>query len=1234
MLIRNFSLNQVELCDPVLENAVRKEQEYLRSIDTDRLLAGFMETAGIEWPATCYPGGWEDAEIAGHTLGHYLTALSQLYKATGAKDIEERLNYILQKLAECQTESGYLFASKEELFDRVEREEPAWVPWYTMHKIMAGLISAYRLANRPQALDIAVRLGVWVYDRATGWTEEIRNRVLAVEYGGMNDCLYELYKETGRQEFAEAASRFDEDELFQQMVDGKDVLSGKHANTTIPKFLGALNRYIALGESEHFYLTAARSFFDMVTGNHSYVTGGNSEWEHFRMPGTQGKERTRCNCETCNTHNMLKLAEGLYQVTGEKRYMDYYERTLLNAVLGSQNPETGMTMYFQPMAAGYFKVYSSPYEHFWCCTGTGMENFTKLNSSIYHKEENKLYVNLYLGSVLRDEANKLTLTQKTDLAHFDYVQFLAEFDEPKQMTFAFRVPEWTNQRFELKVNGEPADYSVSKGYILLEGVWQKSQQISLQFFPEVTMECLPDAPYSAAAVYGPFVLAAGLGNSDMTTETTGVNVTVPTKNIPVRERILVKNTGVKEWFAECRKNFVKKEGEVAFFLFGTDADGELLFTPYYKHYNDRYGLYFDYVAEAGLSAGELSEYNKKQLDAAVLEANVKMIAEAALYQEPEDERKLREKAIKKEKKEEKKQEKQTARRRNTAKLVLVHVAGALVVLFLLYVLAGPLGRVKDGVDRVLCKTMPGVAKLLGRQDAVEAMANGGSTTGAGQNGTVRYVEDAKAYVEGLKLPTGYEAFVAELSGKEYICVEGKGLRAYYLNEVQEPEKQYIYLESLTERAVFFWEYSFDAPESLCFTRGVHNAAGVEQYIYREDDTAEGLHLLDVKSLQEHEVLGYKTELALLADVMAYTEAGDTMLLDTVIDGVTYVFSVPQTGNRFDVADYIPYADCQLTYTLESDGIGFHSYLMAAGVYLGEVEGTLGLSGQSYRIMDLSFCAYGEEDYGDVGKELIIKGVSFEETEKQRVKVTGDLGEKLLVPVRTDVTPNTYAKDGFVKDEKGQYTYVENGQVVSIKGVDVSKYQETIDWQAVAADGVEFAMIRLGFRGMGTNGTCELDPYFKQNMEGARAAGIEVGVYFFTQATTVAEAKEEAKFVIDNLKGYDVTWPVVFDSEKISSYEKARANVLPRDVRTACAKAFLDEIKAAGYTPMLYAGTNWTIMKLDMGELEDYPFWYAYYGDDIYYPYDFEMWQYTSTGTVSGIKGKADLNISLIDYGAQ
>lgn len=1224
MVIRSFSLNKVELCEPVLENAFRKEQQYLRSIETDRLLAGFRETAGLPRKAERYPGGWENAEIAGHTLGHYMTALSQLFAATGAKDIEDRLDYILAELSVCQAENGFLFASPEELFDRLERGEPAWVPWYTMHKVLSGLLAAYQLGGRPRALELVVRLGIWVCERTAKWTDEVRDRVLLIEYGGMNDCLYELYKETGRKEFAEAAAKFDERDLFQKLAEGEDVLPNKHANTTIPKFLGALNRYFALGESEAFYLNAAKSFFDIVTENHTYVTGGNSEWEHFRTPGTLGKERTCCNCETCNTHNMLKLAEGLFFATGEKRYMDYYERTFLNAVLGSQNPETGMTMYFQPMATGYFKVYSKPFEHFWCCTGTGMENFTKLNSAIYHTGENRLYVNLYIASALHDKELDLDFVQKTDLNHFDTVTFSLSLPEEKRFTIAFRMPDWTNQRFELKVNGETVDYSVQKGYIYVDRTWRMEQQITLRFFPEIMLHPLPDATYTVAATYGPFVLAASLGQKDMTTEITGVNVTIPTKKVSVRETVLVNNVSAREWFADCKKNFVKTDGEVAFYLSGTDADGELLFTPYYKHYNNRYGIYFNYVAAAGLSESELAALSKKQeeiAEQAAREVQKQSLPEAEMLPATgttETAGKVPDKKSKK---------------KRALWIVLGHVAGVFVLAILLYVFATPVGKgfskAKGAVDAFLQKSMPGVAEVFGTSGDEQ----GGLTENGEPVTKTVYLDDPEGYVASCKFPEGYQAFVAELSGRKYICVEGMGLRAYYPNEIESGGGQYIYLETLTGKAVYFWEYSFDNPESLCFARGVHNGAGTEQYVYTENASREGLHLLDVKTLQEHRIPDYGTGLALLADVGAYTEDGDRLIMDTVIGDVPYTFSVPRAEGSFEMSDYILHADHELVYTLEPDGIRFDAYVVSAETYLGKVVGRLTLRGGSYELTSLNFYAYAEDTFGDVGGESVIYGITKEEADKERVTITGDLGEKLLVRVREDIKKNTYASEGFVKDSEGQYTYTENGQTISLKGVDVSKYQEKIDWEKVAADGVEFAIIRLGFRGMGTNGTCELDPYFKQNIEQAKKAGIDVGVYFFTQATTVEEAKEEARFVIDNLEGCDITWPVVFDTEEITSYAAARANKLSIETRTACAKAFLEEIEAAGYTPMLYANTRWSILNLDLAQLSEYDFWYAYYGDDIYYPYQFSMWQYTSSGKVDGIKGNADLNISFKDYGA-
>ena len=610
MLIHKYALNAVELTDPVLANAVRKEREYLRSIKVDRLLAGFRETAGLPAKAERYKGGWEDSEIAGHTLGHYMTAQAQLFDATRDSDARNRLMNLLLGLSECQAENGYLFAAKEEIFDRVEKGERAWVPWYTMHKLIAGLLSVYRYAKLPQALNIVGRLGEWVYNRAKSWDEDTRRRVLSVEYGGMNDCLYELYKETKLEQFKEAAEIFDETELFDDILSGKEVLAGKHANTTIPKFVGAVNRYICVGESEVKYLDAAKKFFDVVVQDHTYVTGGNSENEFFQKPRTLGAKRSNCNCETCNTYNMLKLSERLYRLTGEKKYMDYYEQAYFNAILGSQNPDTGMTTYFQPMAAGYFKTFSKAVDNFWCCTGTGMENFTKLNNNIYHLKDGEIFVNMYVGSVLHELSLNVEITQKTSFDSFDGTEFLVITMKPLHLAMNFRIPSWTMGRIGVRVNGEQAEYQTKDGYIRIERDWKAGDKVFLRFYPDIEVKRLPDQPKGAAFVYGPFVLAADLGTAEMKTETTGVNVTIPTKTVPVRDTIIINEGTVDDWFLRCRDNLVKGDG-LSFTLNGTDADEELVFTPYYRHYKERYGIYFDFVSKDNLSAAELLDIEKK-----------------------------------------------------------------------------------------------------------------------------------------------------------------------------------------------------------------------------------------------------------------------------------------------------------------------------------------------------------------------------------------------------------------------------------------------------------------------------------------------------------------------------------------------------------------------------------------------------------------------------------------------
>ena len=351
-MLHPYCPEQVKITNAYFDNALQKDVEYLKSLDTDRLLAGFYETAGLEMKKMRY-GGWENMLIGGHTLGHYLTAAAQGYVNPGvsAEDKEalfDKIKALIDGLLECQAASkgrpGFVFGavltdpSNVELqFDYVEQNKTniiteAWVPWYTMHKILDGVVNVYELTGYEPALKLGSGIGDWTYARTQTWSEETHATVLGIEYGGMNDALYELYKNTKKEEHLKAAHAFDEDRLFKAVYTGeKNVLNNHHANTTIPKFLGALNRYLTLGDEAAEYLEYVKVFWDMVVVRHTYITGGNSEWEHFGEDNVLDTERTNCNNETCNTYNMLKMSRKLFMITADKKYSDYYENTLINA---------------------------------------------------------------------------------------------------------------------------------------------------------------------------------------------------------------------------------------------------------------------------------------------------------------------------------------------------------------------------------------------------------------------------------------------------------------------------------------------------------------------------------------------------------------------------------------------------------------------------------------------------------------------------------------------------------------------------------------------------------------------------------------------------------------------------------------------------------------------------------------------------------------------------------------
>ena len=656
-----FELDQVEVTDAYYASAMNQDIAFLLKFDADRMLSGFRTTANLDTLGKQPYKGWESSLIGGHCMGHYLTACAQAYKTLSVNDqrreaLYTQITYIVDELKKCQDETGtgFIFGAKindpaasiEIQFDNVEQGKTnitsqAWVPWYTTHKIITALVDIYKLVGDEQALTVASGLGDWTYNRVSKWSDATRATVLGIEYGGMNDCLYELYKYTQKEEHAKAAHIFDEDvtirnkNLFREVLAGNtNVLNGKHANATMPKFLGALNRYRVMhgkvfeGETVDAseYLEFAKAFWDMVIEKHVYITGGASVMEHFKADNALDASRTQCNCESCCAGVMLELSRELYKITGERKYADYYETTLRNAVMGSINTKDGTVIYFVPMATGYYKIFSNPdpaNNMFLCCVGSGMEHYTKLGDSIYFYNDTSLVVNQYVASTVSWAEKNIKVVQSSDVTKSETAEFtisLLNGQSSQQMDLYLRIPDWIAGRAEIKVNGASYDAVVYNGYAAVKRTWKSGDKVTINLPMKVVAYGLPDNDTVFGFKYGPTVLAAKLGTEKMGETTwSGVDFFAPlykvvgneearlevsyggvNKQVLGTETLLIQDEEVSmnEYIEYIDEYLVKDETAdgLSFRLQGTDAeetfDGGLEFVPFNTLNDQRYGIYW------------------------------------------------------------------------------------------------------------------------------------------------------------------------------------------------------------------------------------------------------------------------------------------------------------------------------------------------------------------------------------------------------------------------------------------------------------------------------------------------------------------------------------------------------------------------------------------------------------------------------------------------------------------
>ncbi len=524
-----FPLEAVRLLPSRYLTAVESNRAYLESLEPDRLLHNYRLHAGLAPRGAIY-GGWESDSIAGHTLGHYLSALSLLHAQTGDTEAARRVAYIITELAQCQAQSpdGYLggftrrrddaFEDGKLAMEEVKRGDirsrgfdlnGAWSPLYNWHKLMAGLLDADRYCGTTDAIAVATRLGGYIDGMFAGLNDAQIQSVLLCEYGGLNESFALLYVRTQDPRWLALARKLYDRKVLQPLSEGRDELANLHANTQVPKLIGLERLYQITGESH--YHRAALNFWDLVTSRYSYVIGGNADREYFQAPLTIAKHITEQTCESCNTYNMLRLTRQLYAIDPQARYFDYYERAHFNHIMAQHHPDTGMFAYMVPLMSGAHREFSSPTGDFWCCVGSGMESHAKHGDSIYWRTQAALYVNLYIPSRLtwREQATTLELSTDYPLNERIEIRFL-ERAEREPLTLALRIPSWC-PRPELSLNGAAVPVRPHAGYVRVQRVWRRGDVLSLILPFALRIEPTADDPKTVALLYGPMVLAADLG---------------------------------------------------------------------------------------------------------------------------------------------------------------------------------------------------------------------------------------------------------------------------------------------------------------------------------------------------------------------------------------------------------------------------------------------------------------------------------------------------------------------------------------------------------------------------------------------------------------------------------------------------------------------------------------------------------------------------------------------------
>ncbi len=627
--IETFPISSIRLGDSQFLRNQQADIHYLLALDADRLLAPYLKEAGLKPKAENYTN-WENTGLDGHIGGHYLSALSYMLAATGNKEIETRLNYVLDELRRCQNAAGDGYLCGVPNGRKIWKEiaegniraasfglNDRWVPLYNIHKIYAGLRDAYEVAGRVDARQMLVHLTDWMVQLVSGLTDEQIQQMLASEHGGLNETFADVYGITQDQKYLKLAHQFSDQKILQPLLQSKDELTGKHANTQIPKIIGY--KRIADLEGLTDWDRAAKFFWDVVINQRSVSIGGNSMREHFNPTNDfSGLLASEQGPESCNTYNMLRLTKMLYQTSADKSFIDYYERALYNHILSILNPVQGGFVYFTPMRSGHYRVYSQPQTSMWCCVGTGLENPARYGEMIYAHEGNNLIVNLFIASTLTWD--DLTIVQTNRFPQEPATDLTLQLKKARKFSMKIRQPWWT-EGMTLTVNDSPVKFSTDNGYAVITRKWQDGDRIHISMPMHLTAMQTPDGKPQYSFLYGPIVLAAKTGTDRQdglfADDSRGGHIANGPKIPATQMPALIGSAD------EVLKHLSPVDGKpMTFKLNGLTLpqfEGMTL-QPFYQLYECRYQIYFPLYTEAEWTAKqqELAAAEKARME---LEAN-------------------------------------------------------------------------------------------------------------------------------------------------------------------------------------------------------------------------------------------------------------------------------------------------------------------------------------------------------------------------------------------------------------------------------------------------------------------------------------------------------------------------------------------------------------------------------------------------------------------------------------